>query len=397
MKYLNEKQQPLEDTEKLNLESTPQSIQKTNTQVTTKHTPDKKKRPKRRFQLNRVSLTDKMLFLDNLSIMLKAGLSLAPALNTLNQEIKNKYLKEIIIHFKNRIENGQLLSTGMKEYSKIFSEMIIATVEVGENTGMLSDTLGNLAEILKAQKKLRSKVLGALMYPIIVLLALVGVSLFLALYIFPQLIAIFEESGVKLPIILTSIRAIIHVLQLYGWYILIGGVSAFVGLLMIFKLSKPRLWLHYFLLKIPFVGKIIKELALTRFTSNLQALLASGLSIVKSLEIVAKTLNNLHYRRNTEAMAKELEKGIALAKSMAARPGIFPSLTIQLCQVGEETGELDSILTKISKFYEDRVNDILANLSTIIEPILLVLVGIAVGFIAVSIIGPMYELTNSFA
>jgi len=318
-------------------------------------------------------------------------------LQTLEKETKNKYLKEIILSLKVKVENGQLLSSGMKEYPKVFTEMIIATVEVGENVGMLDDTLDNLAHILKAKKKLKSKVFGALMYPSIVLMALIGVSLFLSFYVFPQLISIFEGANVHLPIVLLAVQGAISILTLYGWYILAGMVAIFVSVYLIFKLSKPKLWLHYLLLKIPLVGKVIRELSLTRFSGNLRALLASGLSIVKSLNIVSKTLNNLYYRKHIQEMALELEKGISLARTMAKRPDLFPSLTIQLCEVGEQTGKLDDILTKISEFYEERVNNILANLSTIIEPVLLVLVGIAVGFIAVSIIAPMYELTNSFA
>ena len=165
MKYLNKKHQPIDDTDNLVQKETKDTDTQPTSKVITKHTHKKKKKFKGQLQLNRVSLTDKMLFLDNLSTMLKAGLSLAPALQTLEQEIKNKYLKSIILQLKSQVENGQLLSTGMKEHPKIFSEMIIATVEVGENTGMLADTLNNLAKILKAQKKLRSKVISALMYP----------------------------------------------------------------------------------------------------------------------------------------------------------------------------------------------------------------------------------------
>ena len=136
---------------------------------------------------------------------------------------------------------------------------------------------------------------------------------------------------------------------------------------------------------------------MSRFASNLRALFASGLPIVRSLEIVAKTVPNLKYRQEIFAMAKELEKGHSLSDAMGDRPKLFSSISVQLCHVGEQTGELDGILEKIGSYYEDRVNNVLTNLSAIIEPILLVTVGIAVGFIALSVISPMYELTQSFA
>ncbi len=349
-----------------------------------------------KFRAGKVNLTSKMFFLDNLSTMLKAGLALAPALNTLSKEVKNKYLQKVILHLKNRVENGQPLSVSMREYPDVFQEMIIATVEVGENTGLLADALGNLANILKAQKKLRSKVVGAMMYPVIVLIALAGVSVFLALFVFPQLVTIFQDSGIELPFVLKAVQAMIDIMKNYAGLVIIAFIVLLVSIIMILKLPKPKLLFHKFLLKIPFVGNLIKELALTRFSSNLNALLISGLSIVKSLEIVAKTLANTYYRQTLLTISEELARGVSLADAMAQRPKLFPSLTIQLCEIGESTGELDDILKKIANYYEERVNNVLANLSSIIEPVLLILVGLAVGFIAISVIGPMYELTLSF-
>jgi type IV pilus assembly protein PilC len=344
-----------------------------------------------------VSLTDKMLFMDNMSTMLRAGLSLTPALKTIKNEIKNQYFKEVLDFLSRHIENGQTLSTGMKHYPKVFSGMIIATVEVGENTGMLSDTFGHLADIMKRQKELRSKVLGAMMYPIIVILALLVVSGFLAMVIFPQLVDLFESGGVDLPFVLVTVRAFNYFMTNYWYYGLGSLIALIIALKIIFSKHGPKLFLHKVILKLPFIGKLNQELALTRFAGNLNALLAAGLGIVQSMEIVSKTLGNLKYKEEVVLISKELEKGHSLQESMGKRPDLFPSLTIQLVQVGETTGQLEEILNKISKFYGDRVNNVLNNLSTILEPFLLVIVGIAVGFIAVSVIGPMYELTNSFA
>ena len=344
-----------------------------------------------------VNLTDKMLFMDNMSTMLRAGLSLTPALKTIKNEVKNNYFKEVLDYLCRHIENGQTLSTGMKHYPKVFPEMVIATIEVGESTGMLSDTFGHLADIMKRQKELRAKVVGAMMYPIIVILALLVVSGFLAMVIFPQLVDLFESGGIKLPFILVAVRTFNFVVINY-WYYVLGALIALIFLLkIIFSRPKAKLFLDTTLLKMPFLGKLNRELALTRFAGNLTALLAAGLAIVQSMEIVAKTLGNLRYKQEISLMAKELEKGQSLQSAMAKRPDLFPSLTMQLVQVGETTGQLEEILGKIAKFYEDRVNNVLNNLSTILEPFLLVVVGIAVGFIAVSVIGPLYELTNSFA
>jgi type IV pilus assembly protein PilC len=358
---------------------------------------DIKPKKKKQILIGGVSLTDKMMFMDNLSTMMTAGLALAPAIKTLVKETKNKKLANILEHFYELVENGQLLSVGMKRHPKVFPEMIIATVEVGENTGMLADTLGHLAEILKAQKRLRSKVISALMYPSIVLIAVVVVSLFLALFVFPQMVVIFEGSNVNLPFILVAVQFLNETIRAYGWFILAGLIGVVVLVRYFFTLKKPRLWLHTVILKMPVAGNIIKELSITRFAGNLNVLLSAGLAIVESLRIVAKTVNNDRYRKVVLEMSSELEKGVSLHESMAARPDLFPSITIQLCQVGETTGELENILKKISEYYEERVSAVLANLSMIIEPALLIIVGLVVGFIAVSVISPLYELTNSFA
>ncbi len=351
---------------------------------------------KAKLALGGVKATEKILFLDNLSTMLKAGLSLTPALSTMKKEIKNKYFSNVIDFLERYVENGQLLSRGMEQYPKVFNQMIIATIEVGEKSGKLSEAAGNLAAILKAQRKLKSKVFGALMYPVIVLIALVGVSLFLALSVFPQLIGLFNDAGVKLPIILVVVNQLNALLTTYGWYTLGSLIILIIALRIIFKFPKPKYFLSWLWLKLPFVGKIVKELSLTRFSGNLHALLASGLSIVQALDIVAKTLSNLKFRKQTLAMSEELQKGVSLEKAMRERSDLFPSLAVQLVQVGESTGELENILTKLAEFYEERVNNVLNNLSTILEPVLLILVGVAVAFIALSVISPMYELTNSY-
>lgn len=361
------------------------------------HDPNKKRASALQAFFSRVSLTEQMLFVDNLSTMLRAGLPLAPALQTLSKETKNKYFRSILLHLQDNVENGQLLSKGMKLYPKVFSEMIIASVEVGENTGMLPDTLARLAITLKSQKNLKSKVVGALMYPIIVMIALVAVSLLLALMVFPQLVSMFEDGGIDLPFTLVAVQFVGYAVRNFYPHIIAGLIVLIILFRYIFKLPKPKYILHGIFLRLPIAGQIIKDISLTRFAGNLHTLLGAGLAIVTSVEIVAKTMGNLHYRKAALDMAVELEKGTPLDATMESRQNLFPSLSVQLCQVGAKTGELESILAKIAEYYETRVTNTLTNLSTIIEPVMLLAVGVAVGFIAISVISPMYQLTLSFA
>jgi len=400
MEYLDIKHHKIDDTGKLQTKIKPElakKLKKIPDKKSAKDLKNKKAVKRQHFLFGRVSSADQMLFLDNLSTMIKAGLALAPALKTITSEIKNKYFRSILNHIYDTIENGQSLSDSMKHYPKVFPEMIVSAVEVGENTGALSESLGHLASIIKSQRQLRAKVVGALIYPCVVIVAMIGVSLFLAFFVFPQLIEVFAEAGVKLPIILSAVQWLLWASKYYYGY-MIGGLLALILLIVLLsRIYAVRLGWHKLTLKMPFVGSLIRELCMSRFAGNLHALLAAGLSIVKCLDIVAKTVPNLYYRQEILQMATELEKGKSLASSMSDRPRLFSSLSIQLCHVGEETGELENILIKIEDYYEERVNNVLANLSTIIEPVLLVLVGVAVGFIALSVISPMYELTQSFS
>ncbi|MFH0873318.1 MAG: type II secretion system F family protein [Candidatus Komeilibacteria bacterium] len=349
-----------------------------------------------RFISGRVSLTEKEVFMDNLSTMLKAGLALAAGLSTLAAEMRNKYFRSILLDMKAMVENGENFSAGLRRYPDVFPDILVATIEVGESSGLLSDVLGHMAQLLKAERALKSKIISALMYPMVVLVALVGVSLVLTFFVFPKLIGIFDDAGVKLPIVLIIVQTVIYLFANYGWYIGGGLVVLIVGVRIVFHLPGARYWLHVQMLKLPVAGSLIKEIALTRFTGNLKLLLTSGLPIIKSLETVAATASNLRFRRAIIDMSQELSKGVTLNAAMASRPALFPSIVVQLTKVGEETGELETILGKVSEYYDNRVNNVLTNLSSIIEPIMLVSVGIAVGFVAVSVIGPIYELTNTF-
>lgn len=411
MKYLDSRHQVIDDTEdKISTkksagqsrgQASSDKDKKKNKKKNKKDSKPKEKSKEKKVILSinfgNVSLTEKMMLMDNLSTMLKAGLALAPALRVLHNEAKNKYLKDILIDLETNVENGQLLSKGMKKYPKVFSEMVVGTIEVGENTGMMSDSFAHLAAILKAKRDLQNKVFGALMYPVIVMIALVAVSIFLTYFVFPKLVTIFIDSNVELPFVLRAIQFLIDATKQHGLYLLAGGVFIILLLVFIFKKRGPKLWLHTVLLKIPFVGRLIREISLTRFAGNLHALLSAGLGIVEALNMSSSTVSNLRYRYAISEMSGKLEKGVSLDNAMNAYPELFPSLVIQLSQVGEKTGELESILMKISEYYDNRVSNVLANLSAIIEPVLLVIVGLAVGFIAISIIGPMYELSNSFA
>lgn len=349
------------------------------------------------FALSRgIKATDRMLLMDNLSTMLAAGLGITDALTILVEEMKHKRLKHALMNVRDGIEVGKSFSEGLQMYPEMFPPLQTATIRVGEVSGTLVDVLARLAEMARRENQLRRKVIGALMYPTIVLFAMIVVGIIMLTYVFPQIISVFIESNIKLPFQIVFINTVSDILRNYGFFILGGFLALCVLVYFILKIRKVRKFVHRLSLRMPLVGtQIIKGSILARITLNLRTMLMSGLPIVEGVKIISSTIGNLEYRDELGAIASEIEVGRSIHESFAARPHLFTAIVTRMVKVGEETGKLDDILQKLGTYYEEKVDDILGNLSTIIEPVLLLLMGVVVGFIAVSIIGPIYDVANS--
>lgn len=343
-----------------------------------------------------VSMNEKIFFIDNLATMLTAGLSIADALQTLMTEVRRGTMKRAIRSVLSQIENGGHLSEGLMQHPEIFPEHFISVIQVGEASGALSDVLTKLAQILKKDKALKSKVITAMIYPSIVVVAMIVIVIVLMLYVFPQLISIFEEVNVELPLQTKILIGTVNFTQKYGLYI--GAVSLVLLTLLISgrKVHRVRYFYDSVLLRLPMFGGMAREVVLVRIFGNLQMLLISGVPILDAFHIVSRTANNLVYERALLEMANELELGKSLHESMSLRRHLFPTITITMVRVGEDTGKIDEVMIKLHAFYEGRVDTVFGNLSTIIEPVLLLMIGVAVGFIAVSVIMPIYNLAQAF-
>ncbi len=343
-----------------------------------------------------VSQNEKIFFIDNLATMLTAGLSLSLSLRTLSTETKNKTMKRALRSIEHVIDNGRQLSDGLAQHPEVFPALFIAVIRVGEAGGTLSEVLQRLASIAKKDKALRSKVVSALIYPAIVVCAIIGIVTILMLYVFPQLISIFKDVGAQLPLQTRILIATVHFMQTDGLYVLIALIL--MGILLVWsrRIRSVHRFYYSLLLRIPFIGKVAQELALTRILSNIQMLMISGVPIVQAFTLGSKTAGNLVYEDELLRISKKLELGNALHAVLAQRPNLFPSLMVTMAKVGEETGKLDEIMGKLENFYGNRVESVFGNLSTIIEPFLLLAIGAMVGFIAVSVILPIYNLAQAF-
>lgn len=338
-----------------------------------------------------VGLLDKMFFTRNLAVMVSAGLSLTRALEALAQESSNPKFKKILGDVNTSVVKGTTLAESLKLHEKTFGTLYINMVEVGEATGKLTLVLKLLANQMKKDYDLRKRVRGAMMYPAIIITALLGVGGLMMIYVIPTLSQTIKALGVELPLSTRIIIGISDVLTAYTiWFLL--GFAAIVALIWrLLKTKKGKDVFGRFIVRVPVFGSIVKKFNIARFTRTLAYLITSGVPIVRSLEITASVLGNPLFQEAASEAAVEIQKGKQLNEILSHHPKIFQPTIIQMIKVGEETGKVSSLLLRLALFYEEDVNNTTKNLSTIIEPVLMIIIGIAVGFFAVSMLQPIYS------
>lgn len=343
---------------------------------------------------DRIKQVDKILFARHLSIMLKSGMPFSEALEALKDQTDSKKLSEIIDYSLRAVKEGESLGQSLRNYKEHFSPLFLHMIEVGEQSGNLPSNLEYLAKQLKKSHDLKSKVKSAMLYPAIVLVATLLLGAGLAFFIFPKLISFFESLDVALPLPTRMVLWLAYNTRDYGIYFLVGLVGLIVGIRLLFRLRKVRFYVHKFWLKLPFVGSIIKKLNLAYFARTLSSLLEAGINIVEALDVAAGVMGNLAYRKELEEAKERIESGESLGMVLKEKDAHFPPVTAHMVEVGEETGSLSNTLLYLADFYEDDLDSATENLAEALEPILLIFMGIAVGFIAIAIIMPIYKITQ---
>lgn len=343
----------------------------------------------------RVSLSEKIMFTNNLSGMLSAGLSLTRALSVLEKQTTNNTFKDILKNLIDDINKGETLSSGMKKYPKIFSGVFVSMVRSGEESGGLPKTLSEIGLTLKKTYELNKKVKGALIYPSIIVGAIFVIGILMMIYVVPTLTATFKDIGVELPMATKIIIFISDSLSQH-FFIFALVVGGLVGLGLLFsKMKITQRYFDLFILKIPVLGTLIKEMNTARTTRTLSSLLLSGVDLSKALTITEDVLQNIHYKELIHKSVVSIEKGVALSISFKENTNLYPIMVGEMIEVGEETGNLSSMLLDIAVFYESEVDDKTKNLSTIIEPVLMLFIGVVVGFFAIGMLKPMYSVMDS--
>lgn len=345
-------------------------------------------------KLGLVPNLEKVVFTKHLSLMLRAGMTLNEALDTLRGQTNSSQMKKIIGDLLRGVEKGESLASGLGRYKKIFSNFYTSAVQAGEESGELEENLSRLAEQMMKDFELRRRVKSAMMYPVVVLGATTLLGLALSIVVFPKLARLFKTFDIKLPLLTRMLLATTDFLQHYILYAAGLLVVLVVILRWISERKTVRPVLHKLILRLPVFGKISRNLNLARFARTLGALLQSGLTIGRALEITTETLGNYSYKKNLSLVSIEVSKGGKLSKSLATFPTLFPPMVCQMVSVGEKSGKLEEVLFYLAEFYEAEVDAATKNLSTILEPVLLVVIGVIVAGVALAVVTPLYQLTS---
>jgi len=342
-----------------------------------------------------VPLKEKMVFTRNLAVMVSSGLTVSRAVHNLSVQTENKKFKAVLLSVYDDVQSGKTLADGLGRYPSVFDELFINMVSVGEMSGNLEEILDILALQLEKEHDLSSKVRGALIYPAVIIIAMVGIAVLMLTYILPKITSVFKDMDVKLPATTLFIMGISDflrnnaILSIIICIVLIVSVKVFSGT----KSGKRFFSLAF--LYMPIVGNIVIKVNCARFARIYSSLLKSGVPVVTGLGIVSKTLGNVYYKDVLTEAIGEVQKGIELSKVIMRYPHIFPVLVPQILEVGEETGKTETVLRRLAEFYEEEVSQITKNMSSIIEPILMLVIGGGVGFFAVAMLQPMYSVLEN--
>ncbi|MBI3632754.1 MAG: type II secretion system F family protein [Candidatus Vogelbacteria bacterium] len=342
-----------------------------------------------------VKLHDLVTFANNLSAMLFAGLSLSRSLDVLGRQTRNVKFKRIIGQLIQNIADGKSLSVAMSQHSKVFSPVFVAMVAAGEESGNLPQSLKIVGEQMEKTYMLRRKIKGALAYPGVILTAMFAIGFLMLTFVVPTLVSTFKEFNVQLPLSTRTIIALSDVLSNYWGATLVLFFLFISFLYWSARTKRGKRLIDYLLLHVPFISGIVKEINSATMARTLSSLIGSGVNMLKSLDITEKVLQNSYYKEVLVKAREGVQKGDSLSGFFQRDEKLFPILVGELTEVGEETGKLPEMLANVATFFENEVEAITKDMSTIIEPILMIIIGLFVGFFAISIIQPIYSITEA--
>jgi type IV pilus assembly protein PilC len=344
----------------------------------------------------KINTKELIMFAKNLSNMLRAGLSLSRALSVLEKQTKKEsYLNKVLASLNSEINSGIPLSSGLAKFPKTFSKLFVSMTRAGEESGNLANSLNEISLILEKSNSLNKKIQGALMYPGIIMSIMLLVGVLMISFVVPTFAGIFKELSVELPL---ATRFIIWLGEYLSNNLLAVIIEIIIGIFILINFLQAKFMQKYVdwaIIKTPIIGDLARKINIARITRTMSSLLLAGISIIKAVEITTDVVQNVYYKQTLDEARKEIEKGSPFSKVFVENEFLYPIMVSKMIQVGEETGKISDMLLQISLIYEEEIENKTKNLSVIIEPVLMVVVGIGVGFFAISIISPLYSILNN--
>jgi len=343
----------------------------------------------------RLSLQEQALFAKRLSLLTQSGVPLLRGVHMLEADAESRNLKKMFTLIAEDLANGQFLSKSLGRFRKVFGDFAINMIYVGETSGNLSQNLRYLSEEIDKQRRLRQKVVSALVYPCVILIASLAVSGLMTVYLFPKLLPIFKSLNVDLPFTTRALLFISNFLINYWYYLLGGLITLIIAFFLLLRATPFRFLMHKLVLKIPLVGTMLKYYYIVNMCRTLGITFKSQIHVLEATNITADTCTNMVYSKALRELNQSITKGGNMADYFSQDKAHFPSLMSQMISIGESTGTLSDTLLYLSNIYEEELDEQTKRLSSLIEPAVMIFMGIIVGFIAVSIITPIYEITQN--
>lgn len=347
--------------------------------------------------MSRVSADELVMMTRNLGSMLKAGLTVTRALSVIERQSKNLKTKWVLKRITERINNGDQFFETLKEFPDVFSDLYIAMIKAGEESGSLAESLQTLAVQMERSSNLTKKIKGAMIYPGIVLSVMAIIGVLMMIFVMPQITGVFKDMKMDLP---ATTIFLINTSDFFAEHTLVALASILgfiVGLVYFLRTRLGKKATSWLVVRLPVIGTMAKETNSARTARTLSSLLNSGVDVIQAINITEEVVQNVFYKRILAEAGKRVEKGTALSEIFIERTDLYPILVGEMIMVGEETGQISTMLNELAIFYETEVERKTKDLSTIIEPILMVVIGAVVGFFALAMISPIYSISDGLS
>lgn len=341
----------------------------------------------------RVALVDLVIFTRQLATMIDAGLAMVQSLQALAEQTTSKVMRDVIKDICTRVESGDSFSEALQKHPRVFNRLYVCMVAAGEKGGLLAEILARLATYLENTARLRKKVKSAMMYPTVVTVVAILITIFLLVKVVPVFGEIFSSFGAKLPGPTQFLIKLSEVVKSYILLILIGGGGLVYGWLYFIKTKTGREFWDTQRIRLPVFGSIAHKICLARFTRTLASLVRSGVPILEVLQIVSQTVGNVVMEKAIKVAAADIERGESISNALGKHP-VFPSMIIRMVTAGEQTGKIDNMLERISDFLDEEIETTLSGLTSLIEPILIVFLGVVVGGMVICMFLPIFKMSE---